>query len=359
MTENLVFYAGRKAFEIIREEGLRPDRISVVAGAAGGPKWLVLRHLDRVIFSDWFKGRELPLFLIGSSIGAWRFAGQCMADPKASLSDFESAYIHQAYAGKPSPEAVSRESARIQQAFLKNRGPREILDHPYLRLNFMAVRSKGPAASDRRFLLATALLIAALGNLISRSFLKVFFERTLFYDSRSVPPFFHITGFPIHQVPLTPENLPLALLASGSIPLVMSGVRDIPESPSGIYRDGGVIDYHMDIPFSSESEGLTLFPHYMERIIPGWLDKKLSWRKPGARNMANVLMMAPSRHFIDRLPYHKIPDRNDFYRFEGKDSQRFAYWSTVARASQVLADEFMEAVLSGNIRNRVRSWDFE
>lgn len=357
MTDNLVFYAGRKALEIIREEGLRPDRISVVAGAAGGPKWLVLRHLDRVLFSDWFKDRKQPLFLIGSSIGAWRFAGQCMADPITSLSDFESAYIHQAYEGKPSPEAVSRESARIQQAFLKNGGPREILDHPFLRLNFMAVRSKGPAASDRRFLLAATLLVAAMGNLVSRSFLKVFFERVLFHDSRSLPPFYHISGFPLHRVPLTPGNLPGALLASGSIPLVMSGVKDIPGSPSGVYRDGGVIDYHMDMPLTGESEGIALFPHYMERVIPGWLDKQLTWRKPGARNMADVLMMAPSKQFIDRLPYHKIPDRNDFNRFDGKDSQRFAYWSKVAKTSQILADEFMEAVLSGSIRNRVRPWN--
>ena len=349
MIEDLVFYAGRKAFEIIREEGLRPERISVVAGAAGGPKWLVLRHLDRVLFSDWFKDRKMPLFLIGSSIGAWRFAGQCMADPKTSLSDFESAYIHQAYAAKPSPETVSRESARIQQAFLKNRGPQEILDHPFLRLNFMAVRSKGLAASDKRFLLAVALTVAALGNLVSRSFLKVFFERVLFYDSRSIPPFFQIAGIPIHRVPLTTENLPAGLLASGSIPLVMSGVKDIPGSPSGVYRDGGVIDYHMDIPLSNESDRITLFPHYMERVIPGWLDKKLTWRKPGTRNMANVLVLAPSKQFIDRLPYHKIPDRNDFYRFKGKDSSRFAYWSAVADASQVLADAFMEAALSGNI----------
>ena len=359
MTDNLVFYAGRNAFEIIREEGLRPGRISVVAGAAGGPKWLVLRHLDRVLFSDWFKGRKLPLYLIGSSIGAWRFAGQCMADPKTSLSDFESAYIHQAYAGKPSSDAVSLESARIQQAFLKNGGPREILVHPFLRLNFMAVRSKGPAASDSKFLLATALLVAAMGNIVNRSFLKVFFERVLFYDSRDIPPFYNLTGFPIHRVPLTPENLPGALLASGSIPLVMSGVRNIPQSPFGVYRDGGVIDYHMDLPLSGDSAKLTLFPHYMERIIPGWLDKNLRWRKPGARNMANVLMMAPSKQFIDRLPYRKIPDRNDFYKFKGKDSLRFDYWSAVSKASQILADEFMETVLSGNIRNKVKPWKIE
>lgn len=359
MTDNLKFYAGGNAFKIIREEGLKPDRISVVAGAAGGPKWLVLRHLDRVLFSDWFKDRKAPLYMIGSSIGAWRFAGQCMADPKTALTDFESAYIHQAYAGKPSLEAVSRESARIQQTFLKDRGPWEILNHPFLRLNFMAVRCKGPAASDRKGLLAGALLAAALGNLVSRTFLKVFFERVLFYDSRSIPPFFRLSGFPIHRVPLIPENLPDALLASGSIPLVMSGVKNIPEAPPGVYRDGGVIDYHMDMPLSGESEGIALFPHYMERVIPGWLDKSLSWRKPGARNMADVLMMAPSKQFIDQLPYRKIPDRNDFYRFEGRDSQRFAYWTAVAKASQVLADEFMEAVQSGNIRNRVLPWNLE
>jgi hypothetical protein len=359
MKHHLVFYAGRNALDIIRSEGLLPDRISVVAGAAGGPKWLVLRHLDRVLFSEWFAGRKSPLFLIGSSIGAWRFAGQCMADPARSLSDFEDAYIHQAYAGKPSPETVSQESIRIQQAFLKDGAARQILNHPYLRLNFMAVRSKGPAAAESRGVLALVLLMTALGNLLSRSFLKVFFERVLFYDSRSLPPFFNLTGFPIHRVPLTPDNLPRALLASGSIPLVMSGVRDIPQSPTGIYRDGGVIDYHMDMPLAGESGKLTLFPHYMEQVIPGWLDKKLKWRKPDAENMANVLLVVPSREFVDSLPYHKIPDRNDFYRFEGRDSERFAYWLNVARASQRLADEFMETVLSGNIRSRIRPWHLQ
>jgi hypothetical protein len=359
MTENLIFYAGKKAFEIIQDEGLRPDRISVVAGAAGGPKWLVLRHLDSVVFSEWFRNRQSPLFLIGSSIGAWRFAGQCMADAPSSLSDFESAYIHQAYVGKPSPKTVSRESIRIQEAFLKDCGPEEILEHPYLRLNFMAVRCKGLAVSDKRIPLITALLISAMGNLIHRSFLRIFFERALFYDERDIPPFFHIPGFPIHRIPLTPENLPKALLASGSIPLVMSGVNNIPTSPSGVYRDGGVIDYHMDIPFSNGSDALTLFPHYMDRVIPGWLDKQLLWRKPRVRHMENVVLMAPSQEYIASLPYRKIPDRKDFNRFAGRDSERFAYWKTVAGNSRILADDFMETVLSARIRNRVRPWPID
>lgn len=358
MTENLVFYAGRKAFEIISDEGLKPDRITTVAGAAGGPKWLVLRHLDRVIFSDWFKDRNQPLFLLGSSIGAWRFACQSMADPKASLTDFEFAYIHQSYSKKPDPEEVSQESIRVQQAFLKNTGVEQILSHPFLRLNFMAVRSKGPAASDNKLLLAATMLLTAMANVINRSFLKIFFERVLFYDARDIPPFFNMNGFPIHKIALSKDNLPKALLASGSVPLVISGVKNIPGAPSGMYRDGGVIDYHLDIQLNSKDDDLVLFPHYMERIIPGWLDKSLKWRKPQGTNTDNMLMVAPSEEFIRKLPYKKIPDRDDFYIFEGYDQKRFHYWQTVSDSSRILADEFMETVSSGKIRSRIRPVKF-
>lgn len=36
-------------------------------------------------------------------------------------------------------------------------------------------------------------------------------------------------------------------MASGSIAVVMEGVRNIGGVPEGIYRDGGVTDYHFDI----------------------------------------------------------------------------------------------------------------
>ena len=351
--EDIVFRAGRKAYEIIRDGGLTPEQITTVAGAAGGPKWLVLRHLDRVLFSEWFKNRQKPLFLIGSSIGAWRFACQCTADPLKSLADFETAYIHQTYVGKPSPEAVTRESIRIQQAVLTRRSIREILEHPFLRLNFMAVRSRGLLASDNRALLTLSLLAVALGNLASRSCLKFFFERALFHDPRDIPPFYDLRGFNIHHIPLAPENLTAGLLASGSIPLVMSGVRNISGAPAGVYRDGGVIDYHLDIPFSDNSAGLTLFPHYMDRLVPGWLDKALKWRTPSESHMDSVLMVAPSKRFVEKLPYQKIPDRDDFYKFEGADAERFKYWEQTVNAGRILADAFMESVLSGGIRKNV------
>jgi hypothetical protein len=245
---------------------------------------------------------------------------------------------------------------KIMDAFLNDAGIREILEHPYLRLNVLAVRCKGLGASDKMLPLTLGLGLAVFANLIRRKYLNLFFERALFYDPRDTPPFFEMDEFPIRRIPLDPQNIRPALTASGSIPLVASGVSNIPGA-EGMYRDGGVIDYHPDIPFlpenSDDENRIVLFPHYTDRIIPGWLDKKLFWRKPSPSHIKNVLLVCPSREFVENLPYSRIPDRQDFKRFQGHDKERIAYWRSVVQKSECLADEFWEAVQSGKIRERM------
>lgn len=353
-TENLVFLAGKKAFSKIKQEGLKPEMVKVVAGAAGGPKWLVLNHLDRVIFSSWIKNRQKPLFLLGSSIGAWRFAAASQNNHGKAIDRFQSAYLGQHYNSNPGPEEVTFETERIMNGFIDDRRINEILHHPYMRLNIMAVRSKWAVSSDKRLFLACGLLAAMLFNIIGRKLLRFFFERALFYDERTIPPFWTMDDFPIRKIPLKAKNLKKALLASGSIPLIMSGVNNIAHAPKGTYRDGGVIDYHMDIPFMGQEEGIVLFPHYTDRITPGWLDKKLFWRKPSLSNMDDVLLIAPSEAFIESLPRKKIPDRNDFWYFKGRDADRIEYWKTVINKSKDLGHEFIEAVETDKIRELVK-----
>lgn len=342
----LTFRAGRKARALIAREGLRPELIKMIAGAAGGPKWLVLGHLDRYIFSDWLPGRTEPLFLIGSSIGAWRFACASRQNPGAAFDRFQQDYIHQTYGPKPSAQEVTNESQKILDGFWDAASIAEILNHPYLRLSFFAVRSKGMGATDQPLVLSAGLLASALGNLISRRSLALFYEQTLFYNLVTPPPFLQQNGFPKTSVALTAENLKPALLASGSIPLVMSGVRDIPGAPSGNYRDGGIVDYHLDIPFGVKN-GIVLFPHFSERLSPGWFDKHLPWRKPTPENMQHVLLVSPSQDFLEKLPLKKIPDRGDFKLFSGRDEERFAYWGKVVAESERLADAFQQVIEDG------------
>ncbi|MEZ4568292.1 MAG: patatin-like phospholipase family protein [Desulfobacterales bacterium] len=354
--KNITLQAGEKAFVKIKDAGLSPDDVQVMAGAAGGPKWLILAHLDRYLFGRWFADRKPPLFLVGSSIGAWRFAAASQKSPVNAIDRLEQAYVHQTYDASPSPAVVTSEAAKILNVMIGDCGDDEILSHPCFRLNIMTVRSKALTRQDGKGTLLPGLLLAAMSNLVSRNSLKLFFERALFYDCRNLPPFYEMNQFPIHRVELSRKNIRLALMASGAIPLVMEGIRNIPNAPAGTFRDGGVIDYHLDIPFlnPNDNDGIVLYTHFVKQIIPGWLDKKLFWRRPSSAHLKNVLLVSPSRHFLDRLPYQKIPDRNDFYLFRNRDAERIAYWKTAVAMGREMADEFMEAVDSGRIRDHIR-----
>ncbi|MFH1985299.1 MAG: patatin-like phospholipase family protein [Pseudomonadota bacterium] len=354
MTSDILYYAGPRALALISEGGLSPDMVDVVAGAAGGPKWLVLGHLDRFLFSRWFQGRQRPLFLLGASIGAWRFAAASRRDPAGALDAFEKAYIYQFYRRRPTPAEVSRESRRIMSAYLGNDGISEILDHPYLRLSFLTVRCRHAGAADSSLLQTAGLAGAVAANLAGRRWLKYFFSRVLFHHPAGVPPCWPLNEFSPRRVPLAPENLKDALLASGSIPLVMAGVRGIAGAPAGTYRDGGAIDYHLDIPHRLPEDRIVLFPHYSARIIPGWLDKPLPWRRPSPATLENMLMVAPSPSFIAGLPHGKIADRKDFYRFAGNDNGRIDTWHAVSAGGRRLAAAFADDVDSGRIRQMVR-----
>jgi len=355
MSQNLVFQAGPKAYALIQDGGLQPDMIKVVAGAAGGPKWLILSHFDRFVLPQLFQERSIPLYLVGSSIGAWRFAALCQNQPAAAAENFLAAYLDQTYSVKPTPTEVSQQCQLILDRYLTPQGVDEVLQQPFLRLNALAVRCHWPNTSDNRLLLGLGLAEAFLVNLINRHWLTALFDRTLFHHPEGFPGGFADQKPSFRTIPLDRANLKPALLASGSVPLVMAGIRIAEKAETAVYRDGGLLDYHLDLPFlSPNDEGLVLFPHYGQRIIPGWLDKQLSHRRPQRRHLDRMLMLSPADCFRKQLPYQKIPDRNDFWTFRHRDAERITYWKTVVDRSQILGNEFLEAVASGNIKKWIR-----
>jgi hypothetical protein len=321
-----------------------------MAGASGGAKWLVLSKLDRVVVDTIVPRLRGPVYLIGSSIGAWRFACYAQDRPLAAIARFEEAYLGQSYSDEPDREEITAKSREILGYVLGETGPAQILSHPVFRTNVMTVRSRHVTASEQPALLVPGLLVAAALNTVTRRSLGAFFDRVLFYDARDLPPFFDARGFPLSQVALTEANLEDAIVATGSIPMVLSGVRDIAGAPRGIYRDGGVIDYHLDLPQSAPNR-LTLYLHFIDRIVPGWFDKKLSWRKPDPSHVDRTILVSPSREFVARLPYAKIPDRRDFLNFE--PDERVRAWRTVVDMCDELADEFHEVLEKGQLAARL------
>ncbi|MEL7187444.1 MAG: patatin-like phospholipase family protein, partial [Pseudomonadota bacterium] len=205
----------------------------------------------------------------------------------------------------------------------------------------MAVRSRHILASSNKVMLWSGLLTAATLNMVSRRTLGAFFERALFYDPRLKPPCYNATGFPMQATELNAANLADVVVATGSIPLVLDGVRDIAGAKPGTYRDGGVIDYHLDLP-QSDGERYTLYPHFFDRIVPGWFDKNLGWRRPDPQHVSNTILVSPSAEFVATLPNGKIPDRTDFVNFEPRERVRI--WRATIAACQRMADEFANLV---------------
>ena len=135
--------------------------------------------------------------------------------------------------------------------------------------------------------------------------------------------------------------------------MAVGGVRDIFGAPDGIYRDGGFLDYHINQDYTTRNDGLTLFFHHQERIIPGWMDKKLKRRRPPEKYLDSVVMVYPSETFIAGLPDGRIPDRGDFETFANDPAVRIANWRRTVELAAPLGDEFLEMIASGRLKDVV------
>lgn len=351
-TAVLDVYAGAGAMRVLRERGLRVEDVTAMAGASGGPKWIVLYGLDRMLMREFFGAPSRDVVdLIGSSSGAWRMTCHAQASPLEALDRFAEAYIHQCYPPKPPLSLVSKTCGGIVSHMLGPTGAREILDNPRMRLHVLTAACRGWVASDVKPLLMTGLLGATLANMGSRRTLGWSMTRTVFYPPPlGDGPFARLHDLPTRMTTLTEENMAGALLATGSIPMLANAV-DIADAPWGRHRDGALTDYHLDLDYGDD-DGIVLYPHFFRRVLPGWLDKFAPWRRPSTRNFDRVVMLVPSADFVRRLPRAKLPDRDDFYQLS--DADRIRAWETVRDESAALGDDLRGLIATGRIADRAR-----
>ena len=348
----LRLHAGPRARRHIAQHGLRPQDISVVPGAAGGPKGLVLGPLDRFIFGEWLPRSQQPVHLVGASIGAWRMATACLDDTVAAFERLERDYIAQDYElepGRKTPTArhVSERFAQNLASFYGGR-VRQVLDHPRYRLHVVTSRGRHLLAREHRFGTPVGYLGAYLSNSLHRRALCAWLERVVFStgpDAQALTLPFDEQDYATRQVHLTEANFHPALQASCSIPFVLQAIHDIPGAPPGAYWDGGITDYHLHLNYAAaHPEGLVLYPHFQKSVVPGWLDKAWRWRHGATPFLENTLVLAPDPAWVARLPNGKLPDRSDFARYGTDLGARMKAWKAATAASVQLAEEFAEWV---------------
>jgi hypothetical protein len=332
-------HAGGRAASHLRSSGLAASDIGCVPAAAGGPKGLALIPLDRRLFAaatGWLSKAKLEL--VGASIGAWRMAAAAMPDPLAALERLAEAYVGQTYPHRPSPREVAEQCRRLARAVLGK--AQSIETGPGRAVSVVTARASGALQGGGT---RAAFARAAAANTLSRARLATHLQRVVFTAGGARFPSAAFDRFGLDRVALDPSNSEDALLASGSIPLVCEPVRNPPGAPRGEYWDGGLIDYHLLLPYSQLPK-LVLYPHFAPRVTAGWLDKYLPWRRHSRAHpwLDNVLVLSPSPAMLERLPNRKLPDRSDFYRYGLDHAGRQRDWRRAMAESERFADEVMD-----------------
>jgi hypothetical protein len=369
----LHIHAGPLALQALAKNGLQPGDVGTIPGAAGGPKGLILGALDRFLFGEWLPRSEQPVNLVGASIGAWRMATGCLNQPVAAFERLERDYIHQHYElapaqKRPTAAFVSELFGKNLQAFYGGR-VNEVLSHPRYRLHIITSRGRHVLNSEHGLRTPLGYLGAFLTNTLHRKSMGAWLERVVFSSREALgagaacaPLPFATDDYRTRQVPLSAVNFNLALQASCSIPFILRAVHNIPGAPPGAYWDGGVIDYHLHLNYPAagrdamksvaggaidtgagglnEHQGLVLYPHFQKAVVPGWLDKKLTWRHHTTHHLDTMVLLAPNPEWVKTLPNGKLPDRTDFTHYGNDLTGRIKAWTAACSASAQLVDEF-------------------
>lgn len=332
----LDIYAGRAALEKIQEQGFKQELFTSFYGASGGPKWFTLFGLDKLLFGEFFQGRKETLSLIGSSAGAFRAACFAQADPVAAITRMAETYSQTVYSNNAKPDEITAKAKEIIDYTMAPHGVDEVIANDIIKTHFLVNKVSGMAGCENKLCQSLGLIKSIIVNRFDRKLLASQYQRYVFKSPSSNLAIEDYCGFTSQYVDLSAENFKQALLASGSIPMVMQGVKDIANAAKGMYRDGGIVDYHFDIELANR-DGLTLYPHFNARPKAGWFDKNLN-RDVLTSNYDNVVMLVPSDAFVQSLPFGKIPDRTDFTTMDAKT--RIKYWQTVLAQTDRLAESF-------------------
>jgi|TARA_A200000113_G_scaffold68513_3_gene59793 hypothetical protein len=353
----LEIYAGKKARESIMKNGFTPELFSYFLGASGGPKWFSLAGLDRVLFPEWFANVKHQIHVIGSSAGAFRTICAVQNDPLAAINRLASSYSTTTYSSdKPTPREITAKAEDLLKEMVDEAGKQEVLSNSRFKAHLIVAKCLGATRFESKFRQLSGLAMSAAANTVNRRHLSRLYTRYVFSTPNTEFAIKDPYQLPTQYYTLTHGNIHTALLASGSIPVVIEGVQQIEGAPAGMYRDGGIIDYHFDLSFGPD-DGLVLYPHFYDKPIPGWFDKGLKGRVPHRSSYDNVVMLVPSASFVANLPYSKIPDRKDFEVLDAKT--RIQYWQTVLKETDRLGEYFMRAVNDGSLVDAIKPLPFK
>ena len=327
-TKYLHIKAGKNIYERLMDKGLCVEDITIFAGAAGGPKWIPLYHLDKYLMQHFLKNHEQPIDFYGTSIGAWRSLAYVHPEPLKALDRLADVYIGQRYSVDPPWSEVSAGCLKIVKETL-GEATQALLNPTNRQLHIGVTGATFNFEKMSEGQLKRKFLHIAARQILHRKSTNPLMKRITYSNANSI---LNDDGIDTLHLPLNEKNLLPALQASGAIPMIMNPVRI-----DGIdCWDGGIVDYHLDLKYRTDS--VVFQPHFFSYIKPGWFDKYTRFRY--SKYHHNTLLLYPSDEFVKLLPNQKLTETKDFYTYMDDTDKRIEVWLKAKDVGRLLAEDF-------------------
>jgi hypothetical protein len=212
----------------------------------------------------------------------------------------------------------------------------ESLDHATFKVGIMVSELRYPFSLLPMLLLRPFLVLVILLHLLLPSLIEnLFFKRLCFFSGDSLPPFLELDGaVEFHK--LTVENCKQVLHATTSVPLVSKPCTFIHSVGAGVYFDGGITDYYLNLKVKNANGLLLGDLHPTAPIYRSALDQFLPW----ARHLPDdyfehVSVIRPTNEFV-RLLGRSLPSVKDWFSkdFIQNPKKRKDFWNLVYDLSQ-------------------------
>lgn len=337
----LDYYAGSAALSALRENGLVPGRLWGMLGPATGPRWLGWAELDRAVARCSLLAKRSDgsrMVLRGGSAGAWRMAALACPDPLRKHRALAERYIDTEPRAEQSPLELSALYRELLEQLFSDDSAR-MLAHPSCELQVVVARV-APFLQRTNGWAKLALGTVALLSACMPHRTPPFMEQLALGSANTQ-----------NTCAINPSSLVSALLASGSVPGYMAPVS-IPDADNARCLDGGLVEYH--VGHNTLTAGPVLMIHHTNRLKARWFDKLIPWAPAPLASMQHLLLLVPTRAYLNTLPYHVLPTRDDFLRYSQSQSHRIRRWQECVARSELLAEEFEGDLVSGRLIEKLQ-----
>lgn len=306
------------------------DYFKVFFAPASGPRCFVTMGFDQQFAKLFASGSVKDTkWLVGASMGAVRISALIgtIISGKDLTSEVKEHFTQMYYKVGDTPASLSRMMSGLFEKCAPKDLVNDIVHHPQLHL---AVMVTAIAPSYRKYpdwKLKVLFGAHFLVNIITQRLLGTLYNRLCFYSGPTPPPF--MTDCPdIQFIPLTTENFFDVMRATTCIPCVSERCTYIEGAGEGLYMDGGISDFMLNVCIRDPTYSALLLNDLSEKVKQSFFDRYLPYRNTPNAFFENCSIIWPSYVFINSMVPKALPCSLDWFvgRYIKNPEERMYFW---------------------------------